>query len=55
MKSLLWAVLTLGLVVNASTSFVFDGIQQLLISIATGVVVLASAAGLYVLRDKHSG
>ncbi|MEU9797279.1 hypothetical protein AB0E27_43245 [Streptomyces sparsogenes] len=55
MKSLLWAVLTIGLAVNASTSFVFDGLQQLLISLVTGLLVLGSAAGLYVLRDKHSG
>jgi hypothetical protein len=55
MKPLLWGLLTIALVANVSTSFAFNGVTQTLVSVGTGVVVLASAAGLYVLREKHSG
>ncbi|MEU5031090.1 hypothetical protein [Streptomyces milbemycinicus] len=55
MKSLLWALLTIALVANVFTSITLSGVTQMLVSVGTGVVVLASAAGLYVLRDKHSG
>ncbi|MGY0060203.1 hypothetical protein ACWY4P_27280 [Streptomyces sp. LZ34] len=55
MKSLLWIALMIALVANVLTSFTFDGVTQILVSVGTGVVVLASAAGLYVLRDKQAG
>lgn len=55
MKSLLWAVLAIALVANVFTSITLSGVTQMLVSIGTGVVVLASAAGLYALRDKHAG
>lgn len=55
MKLLFWAVLAIALAANVSTSFAFDGVTQILVSVGTGVVVLGSAAGLYALRDKHAG
>ncbi|MFI6087512.1 hypothetical protein [Streptomyces sp. NPDC051218] len=55
MKPLLWLVLALALVTNVSTSFAFDGVQQVLISVGTGVVTLGSAAALFLLREKRQG
>ncbi|MFI0716355.1 hypothetical protein [Streptomyces inhibens] len=54
MKALLWFVLTVALVVNVSTSFAFDGVQQVLISVTSGVVLIASAVGLFLMRGKRS-
>ncbi|WP_128505046.1 hypothetical protein [Streptomyces inhibens] len=54
MKALLWFVLTVALVVNVSTSFAFDGVQQVLISVSSGVVLIASAVGLFLMRGKRS-
>ncbi|MGP8300252.1 hypothetical protein ACTPOK_20445 [Streptomyces inhibens] len=54
MKALLWFVLTVAVVVNVSTSFAFDGVQQVLISVTSGVVVIASAVGLFLMRGKRS-
>ncbi|WP_326619460.1 hypothetical protein OG863_19215 [Streptomyces decoyicus] len=54
MKALLWCVLCIAVVVNVSTSFAFDGVQQVLISVASGVVVIGSGAGLFLTRTKRS-
>ncbi len=53
MKPLLWLLLVVALVVNVSTSFVWDGLTQVAVSIPTGVVFLGSAVGLWLLRDKQ--
>ncbi|SDJ53105.1 hypothetical protein [Streptomyces indicus] len=52
MKPLLWLVLVAALVVNVSSSFLWEGATQVAVSIPTGVVLLASAVGLWLLRDK---
>jgi hypothetical protein len=52
MKALLWLTLVLALGVNVSTSFAFDGVQQVLVSVPTGVVALLAAAGLFATRTK---
>ncbi|MBO1337595.1 hypothetical protein J3486_41045 [Streptomyces sp. VRA16 Mangrove soil] len=44
MKPLLWLVLSAAIIVNVSTSFAFDGVQQVLISVGTGVAAIGSAA-----------
>ncbi|GAA2604925.1 hypothetical protein [Streptomyces axinellae] len=54
MKPLLWAVLVAAVAFNVSTSLLFDGAQQALLSVASGVVSLACAGGLYALRDRRS-
>ncbi|MCL7495618.1 MULTISPECIES: hypothetical protein [Streptomyces] len=54
MKALLWCVLCIAVVVNVSTSFAFDGVQQVLISVASGVVVIGSGVGLFLKRTKRS-
>lgn len=54
MKALLWLVLAIALVANVSTSFAFDGVQQVLISVCTGVVTLGSGVALFLMREKHS-
>ncbi|MEU5210351.1 hypothetical protein [Streptomyces sp. NPDC020742] len=54
MKALLWCVLVLALVFNVSTSFAFDGLQQVLVSVGSGVVVIGSAVGLFLLRGKRA-
>ncbi|TGB08068.1 hypothetical protein [Streptomyces sp. MZ04] len=38
------------LVVNASTSFAFDGVKQVLISVGTGTVCLASGVSLALMK-----
>ncbi|MFI1930465.1 hypothetical protein [Streptomyces sp. NPDC020330] len=54
MKSLLWLVLSAALVANVFLSFTVDrnGLETAL-SIVSGVVVLASAAGLWKLRGPR--
>ncbi|MEU9118395.1 hypothetical protein AB0C96_00785 [Streptomyces sp. NPDC048506] len=54
MKALLWFVLIVAVAVNVSTSFAFDGLQQILISVSSGVVVLGSAVGLFLMRGKRA-
>ncbi|MFH9135735.1 hypothetical protein [Streptomyces sp. NPDC017524] len=54
MKSLLWLVLSAALVANVFLGFAVDknGLETAL-SIVSGVVVLASGAGLWVLRGPR--
>ncbi|MFE0102758.1 hypothetical protein [Streptomyces sp. NPDC059009] len=54
MKALLWLILTAALAVNVATSFAFDGVQQALISVGTGVTALASGITLFVTRERRS-
>ncbi|MFC9972258.1 hypothetical protein ACFVH6_15375 [Spirillospora sp. NPDC127200] len=54
MKALLWTVLTIAITVNAATSFALDGAMQILVSVVTGVLVIASGVGLFLLREDHS-
>ncbi|MFJ6572467.1 hypothetical protein ACIQNU_34170 [Streptomyces sp. NPDC091292] len=54
MKALLWLLLLAAVAVNISTSILFDGTQQALLSIGTGVVALASGLALYLTRPKRS-
>lgn len=54
MKALLWLVLAISLVVNVSTSFAFDEVQQVLISVGTGVATLGSGVALFLMREKHA-
>ncbi|MFI7316075.1 hypothetical protein [Streptomyces venezuelae] len=44
MKALLWLVLAAAIVVNVTTSFALDGVQQVLVSVATGVTALGAGA-----------
>ncbi|MFE1177388.1 hypothetical protein [Streptomyces sp. NPDC058773] len=53
MKALLWFVLLVAVTVNVSTSFAFDGVQQVLISVGSGVVVIGSGVGLFLMRGKR--
>ncbi|MEV0323508.1 hypothetical protein ACIBKX_06845 [Streptomyces sp. NPDC050658] len=52
MKALLWLVLAVALVVNVSTSFAFDGVQQVLISVGTGVATIGSGVALFLMRER---
>ncbi|MEW2530143.1 hypothetical protein [Streptomyces sp. NPDC047071] len=54
MKSLLWLVLALGVIVNAFSSLVFDGAQQAVISVITGLAVIGSITGLVLTRERRS-
>ncbi|MCZ2525339.1 hypothetical protein ACFW9F_24840 [Streptomyces sp. NPDC059506] len=54
MKALLWVLLVAAVAVNASTSFAFDGGKQIAISVGTGIIALASAAALFLLRPKRA-
>ncbi|MEU6823773.1 hypothetical protein ABZ921_24330 [Streptomyces atriruber] len=54
MKALLWLVLAAALVVNVSTSFAFDGVQQVLISVGTGVTALGTGVALYLTRSREA-
>ncbi|GGV30763.1 hypothetical protein GCM10010277_13960 [Streptomyces longisporoflavus] len=53
MKAMLWLVLAIALVANVSTSFAFDGVQQVLISVCTGVATLGSGTALFLMRERH--
>ncbi|MFF2805692.1 hypothetical protein ACFVT2_00670 [Streptomyces sp. NPDC058000] len=53
LKALVWCALAVALVVNVATSFAFDGVQQVLISVGTGSVVIASAAALFLMRRRR--
>ncbi|MFE7540145.1 hypothetical protein [Streptomyces platensis] len=54
MKALLWCVLVLSLLFNVATSFAFDGVQQVLVSVGSGIVVIGSGVGLFLMRTKRS-
>lgn len=54
MKALLWLVLAAALAVNVSTSFAFDGVQQVLISVGTGVVALGAGVTLFLTRRRDA-
>ncbi|MEU7582695.1 hypothetical protein AB0B50_34520 [Streptomyces sp. NPDC041068] len=54
MKALLWTVLLIALAVNVSTSFVFDGAQQALISVGTGVLALGTGVTIYLTRRRDA-
>ncbi|MEV0440177.1 hypothetical protein AB0I84_19000 [Streptomyces spectabilis] len=54
MKSLLWLVLALGVLVNAVSGLVFDGAQQTVVSVITGIAVVVSITGLVLARERHS-
>ncbi len=53
MKPLLWLLLVVALIVNVSTSFLWDGLTQVMVSVPTGVVFLGSAVALWLMRDKQ--
>ncbi|WP_335939168.1 hypothetical protein [Streptomyces sp. PTD5-9] len=53
MKSLLWIVLVAALAANVFASFgVPEESTHLVLSIASGLVVLGSGTGLWMLRDR---
>ncbi|MFD7512739.1 hypothetical protein ACFV5N_25855 [Streptomyces sp. NPDC059853] len=53
MKSLLWCVFSLALIVNPVVSLVLsDGPLRLLLNIVSGLTVLAAGTGLWLLRDR---
>ncbi|WP_326688990.1 MULTISPECIES: hypothetical protein [unclassified Streptomyces] len=54
MKALLWLVLSAAVVVNVFTSVAFDGVQQIVMSVGTGVLTLACAGALWVKRDRQA-
>ncbi|MCQ8195152.1 hypothetical protein [Streptomyces rugosispiralis] len=54
MKSLLWLVLALAVMVNVASSLAFDGIAQILVSIVTGLTAIATATALYLTRDRRT-
>ncbi|MCP9959876.1 MULTISPECIES: hypothetical protein [Streptomyces] len=53
MKVLLWLLLVAAVAANVSTSFAFDGGKQVALSVSTGGIALASAACLFLTRDKR--
>ncbi|UNO40342.1 hypothetical protein [Streptomyces sp. MST-110588] len=55
MKPLLWLVLIISVAANAYLNLVIgSGPSQLVLQLVTGVVALASIAGLWMLRDRRS-
>ncbi|MFD4987733.1 hypothetical protein [Streptomyces sp. NPDC058374] len=53
MKPLLWILLVAALAANVSTSFAFEGVTQIVVSVGTGLVVLACAGGLSAIRIRE--
>ncbi|QQC93373.1 MULTISPECIES: hypothetical protein [Streptomyces] len=53
-KPLLWALLAVAVPVNVSSSFLFGGMRETLVSVASGLLTLASAAALYLTRVGRS-
>lgn len=54
MKYALSIALVLAVGANIATNFTLDGAAQLVASAATGLVVIASAAGLIIMRRKRA-
>ncbi|NGN66672.1 hypothetical protein G5C51_22555 [Streptomyces sp. A7024] len=54
MKPLLWLVLIAAVSANVFLSLVADGLAQTLLSIATGVVAIGTALGLWAVRSARS-
>ncbi|WP_413800214.1 hypothetical protein [Streptomyces iranensis] len=54
MKSLLWLVLALAAIVNVASNFTFGGIQQIIMSVITGLTAIAAATALYLTRDRRT-
>ncbi|MER7989365.1 hypothetical protein ABTY53_27805 [Streptomyces noursei] len=52
-KALLRCVLTLAVAANVLTGFALDGVQQVLLRVGTGTVVVACAAALFLLRARR--
>ncbi|MFE1953054.1 MULTISPECIES: hypothetical protein [Streptomyces] len=52
MKALLWLTLALAVIVNVFTSFAFEGVQQVLISVPTGLVAITAAVALFLTRRR---
>lgn len=52
MKALLWLLLAVAVAVNVVTSLILVGTTQLLVSLVTGAVVIASGVGLFLTREK---
>ncbi|MEV7235604.1 hypothetical protein AB0N06_16925 [Streptomyces sp. NPDC051020] len=53
MKPLLWLVLCLAVVANVGLNLMEDTGLHIALSVASGVVVLASGVGLWMLRDRR--
>ncbi|WAL95833.1 hypothetical protein [Streptomyces sp. Je 1-369] len=54
MKALLWLVLAAAVVVNVSTGFALDGVQQVLVSVATGATALGAGAFLVLTHRRRA-
>ncbi|GAA2361822.1 hypothetical protein GCM10010417_21440 [Streptomyces carpaticus] len=53
MKSLLWCVFVLALIINPVINLTLsDGPLQIVLSLVSGLTVLASGTGLWLLRDR---
>lgn len=52
MKALLWLLLAVAVAANAVTGFILVGTTQMIVSLVTGVVVIASGVGLFLTREK---
>ncbi|MFI6058455.1 hypothetical protein [Streptomyces sp. NPDC051286] len=53
MKPLLWLVLCLAVVANVGLNLMEDTGLHIALSVVSGVVVLASGVGLWMLRDRR--
>ncbi|GHE72269.1 hypothetical protein GCM10018785_45660 [Streptomyces longispororuber] len=53
MKFLLWLVLAVGVLVNAFSSFAFDGTREVVVSVVTGAAVIGSITALVLTRERH--
>ncbi|MFC3998369.1 LPXTG cell wall anchor domain-containing protein [Nocardiopsis sediminis] len=54
MRALLWTVLAVAVMGNVIAAFLPDAGSQVIVNIATGIVVLASCGGLVLARKRHS-
>ncbi|MFJ8310852.1 MULTISPECIES: hypothetical protein [unclassified Streptomyces] len=56
MKAMVWLLFAAGIVANVSISTFADctGVARSLVSVGTGLVCLASGAGLWLTRDKRA-
>jgi hypothetical protein len=54
MKTMIWLVLSAAVAVNVSSSVVFEGVQQVVVSVATGVLALTCAGALYAKRERRA-
>lgn len=52
MKSLLWLVISLSVIFNVASGFLFDGVLQIVVNVASGLLLISAAVALFLTRSR---